>query len=387
MSGDKLVLSFSERLSPGAKADKSAFAVTVAGSSRTVNSYVLWRDTATLTLASPAVTSTQTVTVAYTQPGGSDTKLEDLAGNSVASFAAQTATHTTDITPPSVSSHTAWLTSPSANITLTFSEAVYADASGTAFTSAANLVKLVRARTGETGPQVAFTSTVTSTGTNANKVMTINPSVDLIAETDYYIEVSTAFWDAAGNRATAVRNLHPTVAYHQAIEVDATAPTLVSAVVVGNQMTATFSEQLDSTKKAAESAFSVDIAGTNDDPTVSSYSFPANARLTLSLTLSKAVTEGQSVTLSYTQPSGSNAKLADVASNPVASTSSPIAVTNNTDNTAPALSSFKLGGLTLSSTARSNDTDGNITLTFSDRYSPTAAAPRSRRTAWTTSSR
>ena len=98
VSGSTLTLTFSENLdtSSGARADKSAFAVTVAGSSRAVNSYTLSGKTATLTLAS-AVTAGQSVTVAYSKPTGTNAKLADLAGNELANFS-----QTLDLSPPTV---------------------------------------------------------------------------------------------------------------------------------------------------------------------------------------------------------------------------------------------------------------------------------------------
>ena len=99
VSGSALTLTFSEAMdeSSGARADKSAFAVTVAGSGRTVSSYTLSGAKATLTLAS-AVTAGQSVTVAYTKPTGSNAKpLADLAGNELASFS-----NTLDTVAPTV---------------------------------------------------------------------------------------------------------------------------------------------------------------------------------------------------------------------------------------------------------------------------------------------
>ena len=90
VSGSALTLTFSESMdtSAGAKAAKSAFAVTVAGSARAVNSYALSGKTATLTLAS-AVIPGQAVTVAYTKPSGTAAKLMDLAGNELENVSAR----------------------------------------------------------------------------------------------------------------------------------------------------------------------------------------------------------------------------------------------------------------------------------------------------------
>ena len=102
VSGNKLVIKFSEAMG-ASKAATGAFNVQVAGSRRTVSSYGLSGDTATLELSS-AVTSGQTVTVAYAKPSSGNV-LEDTTGNDLASFGAQTVRNATgDTTAPLVSS-------------------------------------------------------------------------------------------------------------------------------------------------------------------------------------------------------------------------------------------------------------------------------------------
>ena len=95
VNGDTLTMTFSESLK-NEKPAASAFAVTVAGSSRSVSSVALSGATATLTLASAVANDSLAVTVLYTNPGGTNAKLQDPAGNEVATFTtAQSVTNNT----------------------------------------------------------------------------------------------------------------------------------------------------------------------------------------------------------------------------------------------------------------------------------------------------
>ena len=361
--GDKLSLTFSENMDANAKPGPGQFTLDVsgAGADPTVSSYTLSGTTAVLTL-SARVAQGATVSLTYAKPGGANpTVLQDAAGNDLAGFT-RSVTNNTDDTAPTVSfklgdvalTGTVYSNDSDGNIAVTFSEAVYADASQTAFTADSVDDIITLTKTDANGDAIAYSVTVTTTGTNANKVVTISPSSEL-GDGVVYVAVSNAFYDAQGNQGAAT---------NATFTVDTVAPTLLSAVAVGTTLTATFSEDLDSTKKAAETAFAVDISGENSDPTVSSYSLSGN---TATMTLSKAVKQGESLTLSYTQPSGNVAKLADLAGNAMASipSGSEVSVTNNTDDTAPTVS-FKLGDVALTGTVYSNDSDGNIVVTFSE---------------------
>ena len=93
-AGTAVVITFSENLDDAHVPAASAFNVQVAGARRTVSSVSIDDDEVTLTLAS-AVTAGQTVTVAYTQPasGQASTRLQNAAGDEVATFAAQAVTN------------------------------------------------------------------------------------------------------------------------------------------------------------------------------------------------------------------------------------------------------------------------------------------------------
>jgi len=87
----QVVLTFDETLAASG-IQTGPFAVTVAGSSRTVNSVSISGTTVTLTLAS-AVTTGQAVLFTYTSPADS-TSIQDAAGNRTASITATSVTNT-----------------------------------------------------------------------------------------------------------------------------------------------------------------------------------------------------------------------------------------------------------------------------------------------------
>ena len=101
--GTQVILTFSKTLSD-TTTPASAFAVLVAGSSRTVNTATTSGATVTLNLDS-AVMAGETVTVAYAGPSGDDdaNAVQDEAGNDATSFAAQTVANIVG-TGPSVES-------------------------------------------------------------------------------------------------------------------------------------------------------------------------------------------------------------------------------------------------------------------------------------------
>ncbi|MEW6445408.1 MAG: ExeM/NucH family extracellular endonuclease [Pseudomonadota bacterium] len=82
---------------------------------------------------------------------------------------------------------------------------------------------------------------------------------------------------------------------------DTTAPLFQSASVDGSTLTLTYSEAINATNKAPASAFSVNIGGTSVTPTSVAVSGS-----TITLTLPSAVTSGQSVLISYTDPTAGN---------------------------------------------------------------------------------
>ena len=124
VDGATLTITFDEPLDAGETPENSAFAVTVAGSSRGVDTVSVSGSAVTLTLAS-AVAAGETVTVDYTVPTGQLTnKLQDTSGNAAASFSGQAATNNTQAADPLTASVSAVPGSQSGEFTfeLRFSE-------------------------------------------------------------------------------------------------------------------------------------------------------------------------------------------------------------------------------------------------------------------------
>ena len=99
VDGAALTLTFGEALDEGSVPPASAFAVTVAGATRIVDTAAVSGSVVTLTLTA-AVTSGETVTVSYTVPTGGDaTPVKDAAGNAAATFSSAEVTNATAALP------------------------------------------------------------------------------------------------------------------------------------------------------------------------------------------------------------------------------------------------------------------------------------------------
>ena len=95
VDGAELTLTFNEALDTDTIPHTSAFAVTVAGSSRGVEAVGVSGSAVTLTLVT-AVFAGDAVTVDYTAPAGeSESRLQDQVGNAAASFSGQSVTNRT----------------------------------------------------------------------------------------------------------------------------------------------------------------------------------------------------------------------------------------------------------------------------------------------------
>ena len=93
VNDDSLTITFDEALDTTKTPATAAFNVQVDGSTVTVSTVAVSDSTVTLTLAT-AVTTGQSVTVAYTKPDSGDV-LQDESGNELATFTAQTVTNVT----------------------------------------------------------------------------------------------------------------------------------------------------------------------------------------------------------------------------------------------------------------------------------------------------
>ncbi|MCW8170863.1 hypothetical protein D8B22_17530, partial [Verminephrobacter aporrectodeae subsp. tuberculatae] len=331
VNGDQLVLTYTEANSlDGAELTGNA-GFTVSSSTDTaitVSSAVVNGADKTITLTlSRAVTSSETVRVSYTKPE-SGAVVQDAAGNDAVNFSDQEVTNNTpapaDTTAPQLitSDDT---TRPRVNgdqLVLSFDDVSDLDAGLTqsihgAFTVLVNGV--ANAVTIVTIDGQAKTVTLTlSTAVTSGQTVTV-AYADPTTGNDTNAIQDTAGNDAASFAATAVTNNTPAPA-------DTTPPVIETTTVNGNQLTLTYTDEsnLDVVNTAAASAYAVSSAG-NEAISVNIVTVSGK---TVTLTLSRAVTSAETVTVSYTKPTGDNV-IQDAAGNDAASFSNQ-AVTNNT---------------------------------------------------------
>jgi uncharacterized repeat protein (TIGR02059 family) len=314
----------------------TAFTVKVAGADRTVDSVAVntGAKTVTLTLAS-AVTNGQTVTVAYADPTtGNDTNaIQDASGNDAASLAATTVTNSTpaaDTTAPVFASAAV----NGASLVMTYTEANALDAANPPSTSAfaVTVASVARSVSAVTVDASAKTVTLTLASAVAEGEAVTVAYTDPTGGNDV-----NAIQDASGNDAstlgaTTVTNNTP----------DTTAPVFESATVNGTSLVLTYSDLhlLDDTNIPVAGAFVVLVDSIDD--TVNTVVVDAAAK-TVTLTLATAVTAGQTVTVTYTDPTAGNdtAAIQDATGNDAAS----LAAATVTNETA-ALGADPMAGLT-----------------------------------------
>ena len=174
-----------------------------------------------------------------------------------------------------------------------------------------------------------------------------------------------------GTQSTANEALLVAYTHAAKIAIDTTAPTVTGARVNGSVLTVTFSENMDtsSSAKAANSAWNVQVTpsgGSAARRNVSSYTVSGSMA---ELTLASAATSSDAVTVAYTKPSGTAAKLQDLAGNVLENESARTA-TNNTG--APRVASTSTYRKTSSVTGPvltgpvNGGTDIYVTVTFSE---------------------
>ncbi|MCW5255499.1 hypothetical protein D5038_03705 [Verminephrobacter aporrectodeae subsp. tuberculatae] len=347
VSGHQLVLSFSD--TGNLDADRAhtpasgAFTVLVNGVANAVTHVTVEPQAKTVTLTlSTAVSHGQSVTVAYADPttGNDANAIQDAAGNDAASFAATAVSNNTpDTTPPQLII-TGDTTRPQVNgdqLVLSFSDTgnLDADASHTpasgAFTVLVNGV--ANAVTHVTVEPQAKTVTLTlSTAVSHGQSVTV-AYADPTTGNDANAIQDAAGNDAASFAATAVSNNTPDTTPPQLIITgDTTRPQ-----VNGDQLVLSFSDtgnlDADASHTPASGAFTVLVNGVAN--AVTHVTVEPQAK-TVTLTLSTAVSHGQSVTVAYADPTTGNDANAiqDAAGNDAASFAAT-AVSNNTPDTTP----------------------------------------------------
>ena len=336
VNGNVLTLTYSEALDATNRPATGDFVVTAGGAPSTVTGVAVVGNAVTLTLGA-AVANGQAVTVAYTDPtaGNDAAAIQDLAGNDALTLAVTGVTNATPVAPDTTAPLFQSASVSGNTLTLTYSEALDATnipGTGTFVVTAGGAPSTV------TGVAVAGNAVTLTLGTPvANGQAVTVAYTDPTAGND-----AAAIQDLAGNDAltlavTGVTNATPAAP-------DTTAPLFQSASVDGATLTLTYSEALDATNIPGTGTFVVTAGGAPS--TVTGVAVAGNA---VTLTLGTPVSNGQAVTVAYTDPTAGNdaAAIQDLAGND-ALTLGTTAVNNTTlpvpDTTAPLFQSANVNG-------------------------------------------
>ena len=333
VDGATLTLTFDEALDKGNTPDISNFAVAVGGSSRGVDAVAMSGSAVTLTLVTVAEAG-DAVTVDYTAPTGqSDARLQDLAGNTAASFNGQVVTNNTAPAPVPGSPTNLQVARHQSGQLLASWNASESGATPTGYT----------VQWKESGDDWADQDDVTGAGVTGTSHV-ITGLTDGVEYTARVVATRDGADSAPSQEVTAIPQ-------------ETTPPELSSASVDGAELTLTFDEALDTGKASDTSAFAVTVAGGSRGVQAVAVSGSA-----VTLTLVTAVVEGEAVTVDYTAPAGkSESRLQDQVGNAVASFSGQT-VTNDTQAAVP---------LTASAHDAPAAHDGNSAFTFELRFSET----------------
>ena len=299
VDGSTLTITFDGGLdtAAGSKPAEADFAVTVNGSAVSLaeTTPVAVSDT-TVTLAlAEAVLRIDTVTVGYT-PGTNRLKDADHAMEEVPGFSGKAVTNDTpaDTDPPGFVSAAVNGTA----LTITFDEpldeSVTRAVGSFSIWSADDTGEYVASFDGISGPTVTATLS-----TAAGHGDVIRVTYELTLNQDERLK------DLSGNL------LHPDSVAKRPVT-NNTPPVFSSAAVDGSTLTITFSGGLDAGSVPGTSAFTVKGIGADQTPTGVAIS---DSRV--SLTLDRRATGGETVTVSYAQPSANPVRDADNAKNPV----------------------------------------------------------------------
>ena len=262
---------------------------------------------------------------------GTDTSpLKDLASNEVADFSSQQVTNVTgDTTAPTVQSasvdHTYILT-------LTFSEAL----------TATNTPDASRFTVAGTEAALSVTVVAFKSGDPASVVLTL--SVPGVVKGNAGITVSYAKGTDASPLKDLASNEVADFSSQQVTNLSGV-PEVESATVDGSTLTLTFDKVMKTTSVPGTSRFTV--AGTDSTTSVTAVAFKTGDAKSVELTLSPAVTGGDTgITVSYTRGDETN-ELQDTGGTEVVDFSGQ-KVTNETDDTtAPTVQSATVDGSTL----------------------------------------
>ena len=346
--GFTITLTYDEALKSANKPATANFAITVQGERRGVSTVTVSGLTVALGLGT-AITSEQVVTVTYTDPTADvdDTNaIQDLAGNDAANLSEPVSNSSEVLDEQAPSFVQAVLSTDGGTITLTYSEVLddvrtpaSSDFTVTVDGESATVSSVtVRGRTVILGLETAVIE---------EQDVTLSYT-DLTDGNDTY-----AIQDPAGNDAA---DLIDYMVENVSAVPDSTPPEFQSVAISidGLTVTLTYDEDLNSRNKPRTGDFSVTVQGERRD--VSTVTVTGK---TVVLGLGAAITTGQSVSVTYTDPTAdvddTNA-IQDLAGNDAANLSEPVTNTSEVaDDEAP---SFVR--------AETSTDGGRIILTFSE---------------------
>jgi uncharacterized repeat protein (TIGR02059 family) len=286
--GTKVILTYNEALS-ATTAATTAFAVTTDGNANVVTGVTISGSTVELTLTTP-VTNGQAITVAYTDPtGGNDVNtLQDAAGNDAITLSSTTVTNSVPETIAPIFQSAA-TNADGTKVILTYNEALSATtAATTAFAVTVDGNANVVTNVTKNGSTIELTLTTAVTNGQAITVA----YTDSTGGND-----ANALQDAAGNDAITLSSTTVTNSVPETI-----APIFQSAATNagGTKVILTYNEALSATTAAID-AFAVTTGGSAN--VVTGVTINGS---TIELTLTTPVTNGQAITVAYTDPTGGN---------------------------------------------------------------------------------
>ena len=341
VNGTALTVTFTGTLAAGSRPAGSAFRVSATpegGTARTIagtGTVSVSGATVTVTLAS-AVAERETVTVSYTRPA-TGARLQDPAGNVVASFTSGAVTNATpDTTQPTFASAAVKGTA----LTVTFDENL-----ATGSRPAGSAFRVSATPEGGTARTIAGTGLVSVSGKTVTVTLASAVAAGETVTVGYTRPATGArLQDPSGNQVATFSG--------QAVTNNAP-PAFSSATVNGTALTVTFDDTLATGSRPAGSAFRVRAtpSGGGTARTIAGTGTVSVSGKTVTVTLASSVAVGETVTVRYTRP----------GTNPLRGTNG-VAVesfANEPVATVPAFSSATVNGTALTVTFTGNLATGS----------------------------
>lgn len=334
INGNELVLTYDEALDQSNIAEPSLFSVFVNEKVVSLNAStpVAVKGAEVKLKLATAVKYGDVIKVSYSDPTDQDDAkaTQDLEGNDAASLSKYSVdNNTADNVRPKIIKATI----DGDNLVLSYDEAL--DSARIAGASAFSVYV--------NGEEVALQSKtpVSVSGSDVSLKLAAPVEIGDQVKVDYFdptaLDDGNATQDLVGNDADSLNNY--TVINNTA---DQTAPKFVSATIVGDELTMTYDEPLDSNDIAEPSLFSVFVGGNKVDLATTEPVSVNGADVLLKL--ATAVKSGDEVTVTYTDPTRLNDPKVtqDLAGNDAASLTNQ-GVINETDDSGPGTYYFSVG--------------------------------------------